>query len=254
MKKIVIGNLKMNLLSIEERDKYIAWIKKEIVGKKLGNVDVVVCPPYVHLEAFKKSKGKILKIGAQNMFPEKQGSYTGEISPIMLKNFGCEYVILGHSERRRYQGEKGDEISLKVFSAIKHGLVPILCIGEKKEEREAGKSAEVISRQLVESLSRIRPSMLEKIIVAYEPAWSVGSDNVPTSNQIMESKLLIRKILFEVFGKKYSNKPRIIYGGSVSTKFVEQTCIEPEMDGALIGRESLLPNEFIKIAEIINNS
>lgn len=252
MKKIVIGNLKMNILSSEERDKYLAWIKKEITGKKLDNVEVVICPPFVHLEAFNKGKGKSLKLGAQNMFPEKQGSYTGEISPIMLKNFGCEYVILGHSERRRFQGEKGDEISLKVFSAIKHGLIPILCVGERKEEREAEKTAQIISRQLIESLSRIRPVMLEKIVIAYEPVWSVGSDNLPTCNQIMEAKLLIRKILVEVFGKKYAQKARIIYGGSVNAITVNQTCISSEMEGALVGRESLLPNEFIKIAEIIN--
>ncbi len=253
-KKIIIGNLKMNLLSAEEREKYIAWMKKEIAKKSLENMEVVLCPPFVHLEGFSKSKIKNIRLGAQNMFPEKQGSYTGEISPIMLKNFGCEYVILGHSERRRYLGEKGDEISLKVFSAVKHGIAPILCIGEKIEEREAGKTAEVLSRQLIESLSRIRPAMLEKIIIAYEPVWSVGSDNIPTCNQIMEARLLIRKILFEVFGKKYSRKPRVLYGGSVNSMTVKKVCLESEMDGALIGRESLLPNEFIKIAGIINNS
>lgn len=271
MKKIIVGNLKMNLLSIREREEYLARMKKAISKKNLQNVEIVLCPPFIHLEAFNKNLGKKIypikspknrgvtmsqfngvKLGAQNCFSEKQGSFTGEISPVMLKNLGCEYVILGHSERRRYQGETGDEISLKVISSIKNGLIPILCIGEKKEERESGKTAEIISRQVIESLSRIRPAMLEKIVICYEPVWSVGSDNVPTGNQTMEARLIIKKVLVEIFGKKFAQKARIIYGGSVSVKFVNQACVEPGMEGVLVGRESLTPNEFIKIAEIIN--
>lgn len=242
----------MNLVSLEERDKYFEFFKKEGKDFKGENVDLIVCPSFIHLEAFSKKKGKKFMLGAQDCFSEEKGSYTGETSPLMLKNLGCEYVILGHSERRRYQGETGEEIGLKVASAIKAGLMPIVCVGENMEERKSGKFSKIVNRQIIEALARIKPGVLEKIIIAYEPVWAVGTDFVPNSNQILEMKVLIRKILVELFGRKFGEKPRIIYGGSVSSRTVKETCIESGMDGVLIGRESLVPGEFIRIAEIIN--
>jgi triosephosphate isomerase (TIM) len=253
MKKIIVGNIKMNILSPEERDKYISWMKKEIVGKKLENVEVVVCPPYVHFEAFEKEKGKVIKLGAQNMFPEKCGAYTGEISPIMLKNFGCEYVILGHSARRRFQGENNEEINRKIISALQNGLTPIVCIGEKKEEMARGK--EVIEGQLEECFFGVKNSKIKDVVICYEPVWAISANNpdhLPTTNEIMSYRLLIRKILAKKYGVKNAEKVRIIYGGSVDFINAKQTCLDSEMDGALVGKESLLPNEFIKIAALLN--
>jgi len=254
MKKFVIGNLKMNLQSVDEREKYLAWMEKELAGKKFSNAEIVLCPPFVHLEGFKKWKNKKIKRGAQNMFFEDKGSYTGEISPVMLKNFGCEYVIVGHSERRKYFGENGEFINHKIISALKNGLQPILCVGETKAEKDADYTLGVITRQVKEALADIGRTKANQIIIAYEPVWSVGTDVLPTANEVMGAKLLIRKILHEIFGKKYAEEVAILYGGSVSVKTVEQVCVDSEVDGALIGRESLQPHEFLKIAEIINGS
>lgn len=252
MKKLVVGNLKMNLLNPQERDRYLAWMDKELKNKKLNNSEIVLCPSFVHLEAFKKWNNKKIKSGAQNMFPEDKGSYTGEISPVMLKSMGCEYVIIGHSERKRYFSESNHEINLKLISALKNGLKPILCVGESRVEKENHETLKVVTKQTKEALASVKRAKAEQINIVYEPVWAVGTDIVPTSNEIMEAKLLVRKILVEMFGKKYAEMIRILYGGSVSPKLVGQTCIDPGMDGALIGRESLMPHGFIKTAEIID--
>lgn len=254
MKKLVVGNLKMNLLNVQERDRYLKWMDKELAGKIFKNSEIVLCPPFAHLEAFKNRKNRKTKIGAQNMFSREKGSYTGEISPAMLKSFGCEYVILGHSERRRYFAESGIEINSKMIAALKFGLRPILCVGETKVEKDNHHAMKIITRQLEEALIAISRAKAERIIIAYEPVWAVGSDLMPAANEIMEARLLIRKFLVGTFGKKYAERVRILYGGSVNARTAKQVCVEPGMDGALIGRESLLPHEFVKIAEIINNS
>jgi triosephosphate isomerase len=254
MKRLIVGNLKMNLLSPQERDRYLAWMDKELKNKKFNNLEIVLCPPHVHLEAFKNWKNKKIFLGAQNMFPEEKGSYTGEISPIMLKNLGCEYVIVGHSERKRYFSESDREINLKLISALKNGLKPILCVGESRVEKENYETLRIITSQVREALIDVKRARAEQISIVYEPIWSVGSDAVPTTNEIMEARLLIRKVLVEMFGKKYAEMVRILYGGSVSQVFVKQTCIDSGMDGALIGRESLVPHGFIKTAETINSN
>lgn len=252
MKKVVIGNLKMNLLSSVERDRYFKLMDKELGARKFGNSEIILCPPAIHLEAFKNWKNKTVKIGAQNMFSEIKGSYTGEISPMMLKNFGCEYVILGHSERRRYFSESNHEINLKIISALKNGLKPIICVGETATEKENQGNLEIITRQVKEALAGISRVKAEQIIIAYEPVWAVGTDITPITNEIMSAKVLIRKILTDLFGKKYAEPVRILYGGSVNVKIVKNVCLDSGMDGALIGRESLMPHEFLKIADIIN--
>jgi len=252
MKKLVVGNLKMNLINTQERERYLKLFEKELAGKNLTNTQIVLCPPFIHLEAFKKWKNKKIKLGAQNMFSQAKGSFTGEISPTMVKNFGCEYVVLGHSERRRFFTEKNDEINSKVHAALKNGLYPIICIGETKVEREEHKILEVITEQLTVTLSHINRTKASQIIVAYEPVWAVGSDLTPTSHEIMEAKVLIRKILVSLFGFKYAAEVRILYGGSVKPPNVEELCLEPGMDGVLIGRESLNPHEILKIAQIID--
>jgi triosephosphate isomerase len=252
MKKIIVGNLKMNILSQAERETYLGAFKKELAGKKINNAEIVLCPPAIHLESFGKVLGKKVALGGQNCFWEEKGSYTGEISPVMLKNFGSEYVIIGHSERRKYFFENDQSINQKVLASLKNGLSPIICVGETKEERQSGETMYVITRQVKEAFAGVAPGKLEKIVVAYEPIWSVGSDSIPTSNEIMEAKVLIQKILSRNFSQNMIQKMRIIYGGSVSVKTVAQSCIESGMEGALIGRESLAPREFLKIARIIN--
>ncbi|MFA4817570.1 MAG: triose-phosphate isomerase [Parcubacteria group bacterium] len=261
MQKLIIGNLKMNLLSPQERDRYLVWMDKELGSKsskggsarggKLKNSEIVLCPPFVHLEAFKKWNNKKVKIGAQDMFPEEKGSYTGEVSPVMLKNLGCEYVILGHSERRRYLSENNHEINLKLISALKNGLKPILCVGENKNQEINA----IILEQLKNCFKNVNRGKIDNVSVCYEPVWAISSNNpdhLPATNEIMSARLLIKKFLAERFGIKIAEKVKIIYGGSVNPANVKQTCIDSGMDGALIGRESLAPHGFIKTAEIIN--
>ena len=260
----------MNLTSPKERESYLNILKKELTRQKLNKAELILLPPYIHFEAFAKEFKKIhpvksreagaissrfngVKIGAQNFFFESKGPFTGEISPLMLSNLGCEYALVGHSERRRYFLEKNEEISLKIIAAMKNGISPILCVGETKVEKENQETLKVISTQLKECLRDVSRTRLEKIIIAYEPVWAVGTDITPSSHEIMEAKVLIRKVLVEVFCKKYAQLVKIIYGGSVNAKNLKTVCLEPEMDVVLIGRETLLPHEFIKIARIINN-
>ena len=186
------------------------------------------------------------------MFWKKEGAFTGEISGTMVKNFGAEYVIIGHSERRKYFCETDEEINLKVAESLRIGLKPVICVGETKVEKDSYETLPVISRQVKETLSGINRTKAENIIIAYEPVWAVGTDETPSANEIMEAKVLIQKILFDIFSKKHAQKVKIIYGGSVNYKTARQLCVEPGMDGALVGRESLTPREFLKIAEIIN--
>ena len=252
MKKFLIGNLKMNLLSIPERNTYLKGMDRSLVGKKFEDSEIVLCPPSIHLEAFSKWKNKRVKRGAQNMFFEDKGSFTGEISPVMLKSLGCGYVIIGHSERRRYFGENGEFINHKIIAALNHGIRPVLCVGETEKEKENDQTMKVIAKQIKEALLDVSRMKVGQIIIAYEPVWSVGTDVIPSANEIMSAKLLIKKILFDIFGKKYADQVAVLYGGSVSSKTVKQVCIDSGVDGALVGRESLQPKEFVKIAGIIN--
>lgn len=253
MNKLVIGNLKMNLQSSLEREKYLGSFQKELKNKKLKNTEIILCFPLVHLEGFKNAKIKKISLGAQNMFWEEKGSYTGEVSPTMLKNFGCEYVIIGHSERRRYFCEKDEEINLKVISALKNGLKPILCVGENANQK--GEGMKIVTRQLENCLKNISRGKIENVIICYEPVWAISSNNpdhLPTANEIMSAKLLVKKYLVGNYGIKTSEKVRIIYGGSVSSDNAKEVCLDSGMDGSLIGKASLFPHEFIKIAGIID--
>lgn len=252
IEKIVIGNMKMNITNSLEREQYFNALKKELGGKKLHKTEIVICPPVIYLESFVKSFGSRLKIGVQNIFWEDKGSYTGEISPRMARNFGASYVIIGHSERRKYFGETNQTVNMKVAAALKNSLMPVVCVGETKVEKQRNQTMQIISNQLKGSLRNISRAKMEKIIITYEPVWAVGTDNVPSSHEIMEAKVLIKKILVQLYDKKTAENARILYGGSVNSSSVKQVCVESAMDGALVGRESLSPFEFLKIAEIIN--
>jgi triosephosphate isomerase len=252
--KYIIGNLKMNLVSQSEVEGYLETFKNEIRGKKFPGTGIILCPPAVYLRDFvEELKSKKVSIGVQDIFWEKKGSFTGEISPLMVKNIGAEYAIIGHSERRKYFGETDETVNLKIKSALKERLAAIFCFGETLEERGEGFTSNVIFNQIQKGLEGISVSGLEKIIFAYEPVWAVGTDSIPTSNGIMEVKILVRKILAEKYGLKYSQRAVILYGGSVKVKTAEQVCLDPGMDGVLVGRESLDPYEFLKIAEVLNN-
>jgi triosephosphate isomerase len=248
-KKIVIGNLKMNLPTLAERDEYLKSLKNEIKKtKREENVEMVLCVPSVYLEFFAKNlKNKKISLGAQNIFWQESGSFTGEISPVMAKECGADYSIIGHSERRKYFNENDQEVNLKIKSAIKNEIIPIVCIGETLQERQEGLIKDVISRQLNKGLEDISEVQVEKIIIAYEPIWAIGADAEPTSDEIMEVRILIRKILTQKYGADTTGKIKVLYGGNVKANLVEKMCLNPQMDGVLVGRESLVAVNFMEI-------
>lgn len=253
MSKLIVGNLKMNLLTIAERDRYLESFKKEIKNKDFSQCEIVLCPPAIHLESFAgKIEDNDFFLGAQNIFWEDRGSFTGEISALMIKNIGAQYVIIGHSERRKYFNETNEIVKSKINSALGAGLFPIYCVGETLDERQAGKTTDVITRQIHEGLADVPVSRITSVVIAYEPVWAVGTDAVPTSDEIMEVKILLKKIFADTFGVSVAEKMRVLYGGSVKSATAKQLCVDSGMDGALVGRESLIPMEFIKIVEILN--
>ncbi len=253
--KYLVGNHKMNLISPVERDRYLAEFEKNFAKAKLKVTKIILCPALIHLESFSRSlKSKHVAFGTQDIFWEKTGSFTGEVSAWMVKNLKAEYALIGHSERRKYFGENSTIANLKIKAALKAGLFPIYCIGESLDERKGGETARVLSEQIKEGMQGIKNSELEKIIIAYEPVWSVGTDVFPTSNEVMEARIIIRKIIDSLFGAKNALKTKILYGGSVKRYNVKDLCLEPAMDGVLVGRESLKPDEFIKIAQEIDKS
>ncbi|HUD08804.1 MAG TPA: triose-phosphate isomerase [Candidatus Saccharimonadales bacterium] len=253
-KKLVVGNLKMNPVSVVEFEHYLDMLEKELKNKEFEKTEVVVCPPIVFLQKLLNRDIKNIKAGVQDVFWEYQGAFTGQISAGMVKSVGASYVIVGHSERRKYFGENEEIINLKLKAVLKNGLNAILCIGESAEERKKGQTSQMLKKQLKECLSEIAPGKLEYVSIAYEPIWAVGTDKIPTSDEILEAKIIIKKALAEMFSPKSAEKIRLLYGGSVKSSCVDQVCLDPAMDGALVGRESLMPYEFVKIAKMIDDN
>lgn len=252
MKKFIVGNLKMNLISPREREQYFKSFEQALKGKKFSAVELVLCPPAVHLESFANNLKKgAVKIGAQNVFFEEKGAFTGEVSSSMVKNVGVEFVLVGHSERRRYFSETDSLVNEKIQAVLKNKLTPIFCIGETIEERKREITQEVITSQLHEGLDGISSANLEKIIIAYEPIWAVGTNIVPTADEVLEMKILIKKILVEKYSLRLAEKATILYGGSVNARTIKEVCLDSDMDGVLVGRESLSPRDFVQLAEII---
>ncbi len=224
----------------------IALVKKMRPGLgRIKGVEKVICPPFVSLAAVNKLiEGSSIKLGAQNMYFEEKGAYTGEVSPLMLAEL-CEFVILGHSERRHYFNETGEIIDKKVRAALKVGLKPILCIGETLEENEAGKTNEVLIKQLGSSSSRIY--YLGGLVLAYEPVWAIGTGRAASGKQANDTIGFIRQLVSRQCGKEIAQGVRILYGGSVNSANIAEFISQPEIDGALVGGASLKADEFLSI-------
>lgn len=236
----------MNMLSREEVAQYLAVLRREMQGKRYEHVIGAVCPPFLYLAEFDHLPAGVHK-GAQNLFPEKSGAYTGEISPIMLKNDGVEYVIVGHSERRQYAHETDDMIREKALAAIRHHLIPIICIGETGEERQREETDRVLAAQVRTIFSGFSKAQAEKAIIAYEPRWAIGTDAVPTTSEIFQVRVLLRKLLAEAFDVSTAEKIAVVYGGSVKSSFLPAVSFDAQMDGVLVGRESMFPYELVKM-------
>ncbi len=242
----VVGNLKMNMLSREEARQYLTVFRREADGKNFEHVTGVICPSFVYLREFDHLPPSIQK-GAQDVFWEKSGAYTGQIAPMMLKNEGVEYVLVGHSERRLYGGETNEMVREKVIAVLKHHMTPIVCIGETAEERRADETIRILTLQVKSVFSELSKLQAENIIVAYEPRWAIGTDTLPTTQELLQVKVLLRKVLTALFDQATAERVVVLYGGSVKSAFLSSVSWEASFDGVLVGRESLFPYELIKM-------
>ncbi len=239
---MIAGNWKMNT-TVSEAIELVEAMRVEL--DKIGNVDKVICPPFVSLAPVGELiKGSSIRLGAQNIFFAEKGAYTGEISPLMIADL-CEFVIIGHSERRQYFDETGEIVNKKIVAALKVGLKPILCIGERLEENEAGKTEEVVTEQLRSSLTGI--DYLNGLIIAYEPVWAIGTGKAATGEQANETISLIRRNISKLYNGKVAQGIRILYGGSVTAVNATEFMKQSEIDGALVGGASLKATEFLSI-------
>jgi triosephosphate isomerase len=246
-KKIVAGNWKMNT-TVAEGEQLVNQIKELLNDSKI-EAELVVAPPFTHLVSISELiKGTKIALSSQNCADEVSGAYTGEVSAKMIKSTGCEYVILGHSERREYYGENGPKLLKKVNLALSEGIKPIFCIGEKLEEREAGKHFQVVEEQIKEVLFNLSADDFAKVVVAYEPVWAIGTGKTATSEQAQEIHAFIREVLAAKFGKLAAETP-ILYGGSCKPSNAAEIFARPDVDGGLIGGASLVAADFIAIAK-----
>ena len=242
-KPIIAGNWKMNKTPSEA--KALVEALAPLVAD--ASCDVVVCPPAVNLTTVAEAiKGTNIKLGAQNMHWKESGAFTGELSAAMLKECGCEYVILGHSERRQYFGETDATVNLRTVAAVKAGLTPIVCVGEKKEEREAGYTNALVAYQTLIALTGLTAEQVKNVVVAYEPVWAIGTGLTATDEQANETIGVIREGIRSVYGDA-ADEVRIQYGGSMNPKNAKGLMAQPEIDGGLIGGASLKAEDFSKV-------
>lgn len=248
MNPLLVANWKMNPSSVKEAEILFDAVQKEV--KKMA-IDLVICPPYIYLEKFQYPIGNI-HIGAQNMFYDERGAYTGEISSLMLKSLGLAYVILGHSERRQYFFETDEIINRKMKEALRCRIKPIFCVGEQTRESLNGQEnffELVIENQLVEGLRGVSSARLADIVVAYEPVWAIGAGEPATVDDIFRMGLFIRKVLTKLYGRPMAQRVKIIYGGSVTSHNAKDFIYEAKTDGLLVGGASLNATEFISLAK-----
>ncbi|MCE5335396.1 MAG: triose-phosphate isomerase [Desulfobacteraceae bacterium] len=214
--------------------------------------EVVIAPPFTALAAAKQVlKQRGYKISAQNCHWEEKGAFTGEIAPVMLRDIGCEYVLVGHSERRHIFGETDEMIRKKAASVFKAGMVPIVCVGEVLDEREAGKTFDVVGAQVSEALNGLSATQAEKIVIAYEPVWAIGTGRTATPQQAQEVHAFIRERIGAIYDKEVANRVRILYGGSVKPDNVDALMSEPDIDGTLVGGASLEVSSFKRLIQFL---
>lgn len=249
-RRFVAGNWKM-FTTATEAASLVKALKVKVVNIK--KVDMAVCPPFTHLAAVADLlKGTALKVGAQNLFWEEKGAFTGEISADMLLSVGCEYVIIGHSERRQYFGETDETVNRRLQRALGAGLLPIVCVGESLAERQAGDMQKVVSRQIRGAFANVSAEDFARVVIAYEPVWAIGTGVNATPEQAQEAHAFIRALLAEMYGANAAAACRIQYGGSVKAANAKELMSQPDVDGALVGGASLEAESFaaiIKAAE-----
>ena len=246
-KPIIAGNWKM----FKTRDEALAFIYAVNNDMpSIDKVDTVICSPFVVLRCLVKRQVENLRIGAQNMHFEEHGAFTGEIAPDMLTSIGVSYVIIGHSERRAMFNETDESVNKKLHAAFNHGLTPILCVGEHLEERESGKTEEVIKNQLVKDLEGLTSDQVKELVIAYEPIWAIGTGKTATADVADETCGFIRATVASLYDNATAEAIRIQYGGSVKLNNIEELMKKPNIDGALIGGASLVAEDFKTFARV----
>ncbi|MHC4844129.1 MAG: triose-phosphate isomerase [Planctomycetota bacterium] len=249
MKKLVAGNWKMNMNteSSTALAEGLALKSKDIAGTK---VDVMLCPPFVYLPGVIDAvRTEHIAVGAQDVYFESNGAFTGEISFEMLKDIGCTYVLCGHSERRHIIGETDELINKKLSAAVSGGLLPVLCVGETKDQRQAEQTSDVVTTQLKGGLAGMSEEKVSAVTIAYEPVWAIGTGLTATPQQAQEVHSLIRKLLGEMYNQDLADDMRILYGGSVKPDNAAELMGQDDIDGALVGGASLKVDDFMAIIE-----
>ncbi len=247
-KLIIAGNWKMNHNAAATKAMIEAF-KGQVA--EIDNIEIVLCPTFTSLSAgVEATAGTNIGIGAQNIHWEENGAYTAEISAEMLKEVPVQYVIIGHSERRQYFGETDETVNQRLHTALKHGFIPMVCCGELLEERESGKTEEVVSRQIKGGLAGLTTEQMEKVVIAYEPVWAIGTGLTASPEQAQDVHACIRGLVREMYGD-VADKVRIQYGGSVKAGNVNELMAKPDIDGALVGGASLKADDF---AALLNNA
>ena len=242
-KPIIAGNWKMHK-TIAEALEFVNEVKDRVNNDK---VEAVICSPFTLLKDLKQAtKGTNIKIGAQNMHFEEKGAFTGEISPLMLKELDMDYVVIGHSERRQYFNETDETVNKKVLKALEVGIDPILCVGETLEEREAGNTKDVCKVQVEKALENVSKEDLAKVVIAYEPVWAIGTGKTATSEDANDVIAYIREVVANLYGE-LANEVRIQYGGSVKPSNVAEIMNQSDIDGALVGGASLEANDYVEL-------
>lgn len=242
---LIAGNWKMNNNCAES-----AALASQLMAMLPADkeVDVAVAPPFTALAAVAAVlKDSPIAVAAQNVFWEESGAFTGEISAPLLKEIGCRYVIIGHSERRQYFGETDETVNKRLRAVLRASLIPIVCIGETLAEREAEKTLTVIGQQLREGLKGLSPEEMEQVVIAYEPVWAIGTGRTATPGQAQDVHRFVRDLIARIFSERIAEKTRILYGGSVKPDNVDQLMARDDIDGALVGGASLKADEFVRI-------
>lgn len=243
----LIANLKMKLVSEKENAEYCVALAEEMKNVKRKSAQLVMCPSFPFLELFKKKLPKGVFLGAQDVFWEDIGAFTGMVSPRSLVDFGVSYAIVGHSERREFLGETDEMIAKKVRACFRNSFRPIVCVGETEAERADGKTFSVIGRQVRSAFSGISHEDFRHAIIAYEPRWAIGTNRTPSPDEILEVAISLRRNLVENFDRSDVDSLPILYGGSVSAEQIDELCFRPGLSGVLVGRESLNPTEVAKM-------
>jgi triosephosphate isomerase len=246
-KPVIAGNWKMNKTNAEA-----ASLVDELIFhlKKVADVEIIICPPYTALSDVNKLIKKTnIELGAQDVYFEEKGAFTSKISCAMLKDVGCKYVIIGHSETRQYFNETDESVNKKVKIVLSYDLKPIICVGESLEQREAGKTLEIVKQQLKGAFKDITKTQIGKIAIAYEPVWAIGTGKTASPKQAQEVHYFIRNMILDLYGPDTADGVRILYGGSVKPENIRELMAEEDIDGALVGGASLDAESFSKIVK-----